>query len=50
MELVVERILAGGIAGIPTDTVYGLAALATGRGQSRPTGSGSASRARSARC
>ena len=29
MELVVERILAGGIAGIPTDTVYGLAALAT---------------------
>lgn len=27
----VDRILAGGIAGIPTDTVYGLAALATDR-------------------
>jgi tRNA threonylcarbamoyl adenosine modification protein (Sua5/YciO/YrdC/YwlC family) len=26
---VIQRILAGGIAGIPTDTVYGLAALAT---------------------
>jgi L-threonylcarbamoyladenylate synthase len=26
---VVQRVLAGGIAGIPTDTVYGLAALAT---------------------
>lgn len=31
MELVVQRILAGGIVGIPTDTVYGLAALATDR-------------------
>jgi L-threonylcarbamoyladenylate synthase len=31
IEAVVDRILAGGIAGIPTDTVYGLAALATDR-------------------
>jgi L-threonylcarbamoyladenylate synthase len=29
IDLVVEKLLAGGVAAIPTDTVYGIAALAT---------------------